>query len=104
VAVDLSQENYFTCVQQWLYAVKEKLQIYEAAKSNSSKASEVPVIVVGTKSDCLQSDDVDKMKRAKFIQGELRAACLECKYISFIIELLSSLPSMFIYILHISPY
>lgn len=66
-----------TCVEsarKWLALALDA--VAQFTKSSKTRL-DIPIVVVGCKADAIVTSDIESLKRAKTIQGELRTLCMK---------------------------
>eukprot|EP01041_Mallomonas_annulata_P007060 gene7060-14364_t len=80
----MSTENKAVLLDSNLSYIKNIRFGMENSADNNTTVNEkpminlgVPIVIIGCNSECLQVEDINGMKRAKDLQGELRCICME---------------------------
>jgi hypothetical protein len=79
IVIDLSSDDCVQSLRQWIHAISRDIssRLQPKISSDMLPSFNTPLVVVGTKSDQIRVDNIDSLKRAKSIQGQLRSVCLQ---------------------------
>lgn len=79
IAIDLTSVNCVESLRQWINAIHTVMKNHSRNIDDTKPWIGIPIFVIGTKSDQIRVDNIDSLKVAKSVQGQLRSLCLKSK-------------------------